>query len=190
MDKIDEKKSIKKELKRKKKALVNYHWIVTITLSAFLISLLFSSLSEITIPKVPTVIGIMILLAVIVLGIVFDVIGVAVQAADEKPFHSMNARKIKGAKTAIYFKKNADKVSSFCNDVIGDICGVISGSTSSILALSISTSLHSNQFITVLLITGVISALTIGGKAIGKSYAINKSNEILYRFARCLSHFM
>ena len=53
----------------------------------------------------------------------FDMIGVAVTAADEQVFHSMAAKKIRGAKLAVKFKKNADKLSSFCKDVIGDICG-------------------------------------------------------------------
>ena len=105
-------------------------------------------------------------------------IGVAVQAADVAPFHSMNSRKIKGADIAVKFKKNADKVSSFCNDVIGDICGIISGTAGSIIALKISNLLSLNSFYTILFITALISSLTIGGKAIGKSIAINKSNYI------------
>ena len=47
-------------------------------------------------------------------------------------YHAMSSKKIKGAKKAVSFKKNADKVSSFCNDVIGDICGIISGSAGEI----------------------------------------------------------
>ena len=35
----------------------------------------------------------------------------------------------------------------------------------------------------------LISALTIGGKAMGKSFAINKSDIILYGFAKFVSTF-
>ena len=95
----------------------------------------------------------------------------------------------KGAAVAIKFKKNADKVSSFCNDVIGDICGVISGSAGSMIALSLSSYLHCNRFLVVLFVMATVSALTIGGKAIGKSIAMNQSNEILYKFAKIISFF-
>lgn len=186
---MEDKEEIKKQLRKKKKKLVDYKWIIEITLLAFIISLGFSFLSETTIPKVPLVVGIILLFIVILIGILFDVVGVAVQAADEAPFHSMNARKVKGASVAVKFKKNAEKVSSFCNDVIGDICGVISGTAGSIIALAIATQTGLNSFLAVLVVTACISALTIGGKAIGKGIAINKSNDILYRFSRIISVF-
>ena len=36
---------------------------------------------------------------------------------------------------------------------------------------------------------GKVAALTIGGKALGKGFAINKSDIILYQFAKTVSHF-
>lgn len=189
-EKLDEKKSLKTQLKRKKKKeLVNYKWIVKITILAFCISLIFSSISEFVIPNVNLFVGIIIVVIFIALGIVFDMIGVAVTSADEKPFHSMNSRKVKGADIAVLFKKNADKVSSFCNDVVGDICGIVSGSTGSIIALNLASKLNVDNFITTLILTALIAALTIGGKALGKSFAINKSNIILYRFSKFVSCF-
>ena len=100
------------------------NWVIIVTVLAFFISLFFSFVSGLLMPKVNIVIGIIILLCFISLGIVFDMIGVAVTASNEEPLHAMNSKKIKGAKKAVNFKKNADKVSSFCNDVIGDIATV------------------------------------------------------------------
>ena len=185
----DEKKSIKKELKRSKLELIDYKWILTITLIAFIISIVFSFLSESLIPNVNIIISILILIIFILLGIIFDMIGVAVQSSNEAPFHSMNSRRIKGADTAVKFKKNADKTSTFCNDVIGDICGIISGTTGTIIATKLSVKFNLDEFQTILVITGLISALTIGGKALGKSFAINKSNYILYDFSKFISNF-
>ena len=85
-------------------------------------------------------------------------IGVAVTAADEKPFHSMSAQKVRGARVAITLKRNADKVGSFCNDVIGDICGIISGSAGVMVALSLSESFGVEQVILSLLVTGLTAA--------------------------------
>lgn len=185
----DEKISIQKELKRKKLEHANYKWIIKIVTLAFIISLVFSFLSETMIPTVNIFLGVIILVLFILIGIIFDMIGVAVQAADEKPFHSMNSRKVKAADIAVIMKKNADKVSSFCNDVIGDICGIISGTTGSIIATKLALHFNLDNFIVILFVTALISALTIGGKAMGKSVAINKSNNILYKFAKFLSHF-
>ena len=185
----DEKKSIKIELKRPIMALNNYKWIFEITLIAVIISIVFSFLSESLIPKVNILISILILIIFILLGIIFDMVGVAVQSANEAPFHSMNSRRVKGADVAVKFKKNSDKTSSFCNDVVGDICGIISGTTGSILATKIALKFSFNEFYTILIITGFISALTIGGKALGKTLAINKSNYILYDVSKAISNF-
>lgn len=187
--KNDEKKSIKKELRKQKKELINYRWIITIILLAFIISIVFSILSETIIPNVNIVIGILILIIFILIGVIFDMIGVAVQSADETPFHSMNSRRIKGANVAVKFKKNADKTSSFCNDVVGDICGIISGTAGSIIASKLAIYFSFNSFVTILVVTGIVSSLTIGGKALGKSIAINKSNYILYEFSKVISNF-
>lgn len=177
----------KKEKIRKEK--VNWKWIITIVLIAFVISFILSFVANTTIPNLSLVFGIIITLIFILIGILFDIIGVAVTTADEAVFHSMNSRKVKGASVAVKFKKNADKVSSFCCDVIGDICGVISGAAGTTIATLLITEYHMNILFTGLILTAVISSLTIGGKAIGKSFAINKSDIILYEFAKLISNF-
>lgn len=182
-------KGIKKELKKKKKVLIDFSWIIKITLLAFSISLVFSFLSETTIPKVPLIFGILILIIFIAIGILFDIIGVAVTSSDAAPFHSMNSRKVKGADIAVILLQNADKVSSFCNDVVGDICGIVSGTAASIIAISIANTFDFDKFIVTLLVTAIVAALTIGGKAMGKSFAINKSNYILYEASKFISNF-
>lgn len=188
----EEVKDLKVQTRKKEKMhknKTNWNWIIQITIVAFTISFLFSFTSEMVIPNVNIVVGILLLIIFILLGVLFDMIGVAVTAADEKPFHSMNSRKVKGANIAVKFKKNADKVASFCNDVVGDICGVVSGSAGAIIALSLSNRLQMDKFMVTLFVTSFIAALTIGGKAMGKSFAMNKSNLILYRFAKVISYF-
>lgn len=69
-----------------------------------------------------------ILLSVIILiGVLFDIIGVSSAAATESPFHAQAATRKFGAKQAVRIVRNADRVSSFCNDVVGDISGILSG---------------------------------------------------------------
>jgi CBS domain containing-hemolysin-like protein len=101
----------------------------------------------------------------------------------------MASKKVKGAKTAINLIKNAEKVSSFCNDVIGDVCGIISGSMGIVVANKISVMAGVDRLYPVLFVTATVAALTIGGKALGKSYAVNRSNVIIYKFASFLAIF-
>lgn len=172
-----------------KKSNTDYNWILKITLIAFLISFIFSGVSETTLPNVPLIVGIIIVFIFIILGVIFDMVGMAVTSSNEKQFNSMSAQKVRGAKTAVMFKKNAEKVSSFCNDVIGDICGIISGSAGAMIAASIASKLNLPIFWTSLTVTALIAALTIGGKALGKGVAITKGNDILFIFAKIISFF-
>jgi len=173
---------------KKKKELINWRWIATIFTLSFFLSFGLSFLSEVTIKQSTLLISILITFVFIFLGILFDIIGVAVTSSDESIFHSMSARKVRGARIAVKFHKNAEKVSSFCCDVVGDICGVISGASGITITALLVETFHWNLLLTTLIVTGVISALTIGGKAIGKSFAVNKSNIILYRFAKVISY--
>ena len=176
--------------KIKKKSNVDYGWIIKIIVLAFFISVIFTSISETVIPNVNTIIGIIITLIFIGIGVIFDMIGVSVTAADERVFHSMASQKVKGAKTAVKMKKSAEKVSSFCNDVVGDICGIISGSTAAVISINLTKELHLNSLFVTLIVMGIVSSLTIGGKALVKGIAIKRSNKILFRFAKIISVFI
>lgn len=181
------KKVKKKPIKNKK--TVDHKWIIIVTLSAFLISVVFSFTSELIMPNATSIIAVITILLFIGIGILFDIIGIAITVADISTFNSMATKRVRGANLAVKLISKSEKASSFCNDVIGDICGIISGSAGVALASIISNSFNINILITSLVITGIIAALTIGGKAIGKHFAINKSTVILYNFSKVLSFF-
>lgn len=140
-------------------------------------------------PKVNIFTGVLLLILFIFIGIIFDMIGVAVTSTDEEPLHAMNSKKLKGAKKAVSFKKNADKVSTFCNDVIGDICGIISGSAGVTISFAIAKKFNLNEFWISLIITSTIAALTIGGKAFCKKIALDNNNKIVYMTAKVMDKF-
>lgn len=131
-----------------------------------------------------------VLLAIVLIGIVFDILGVAVTAANEKQFHSMAAKKIPEAQTALWLLRRAERVSSFCNDVVGDICGVVSGSASALIAARVVVSMKPDtaQFIQ-LIMSAVVAAVTVGGKAFGKSVAIANSEAIIHLAAKVIYCF-
>ena len=193
--KNDEKEELKNLLvqnRRKekiKKEKVNVKWICQIAVISFTISFGLSFVSEMAIPNLSVLFGILLTLAFVCVGILFDIVGVAVTGADEKVFHSMNSRQVKGSKVAVLFKKNADKVSSFCCDVIGDICGIVSGASASAVSVGLAATFNWNLLLVSLTVAAVVASLTIGGKAVGKSFAINKSDVILYEFAKIISFF-
>lgn len=122
----------------------------------------------------------LVILIIIIINIIFDIIGIAVTAADETPFHAMASRKIFGARQSIKLIRNADKVSNVCNDVVGDICGIISGAAGAYIIFRI---IGRSEEITIieLIITGLITALTVGGKALSKILAIRNCNYIVYK---------
>ena len=136
------------------------------------------------------VVAFVILLLIILLGIVFDIIGVAVTSADEKPFHSMAARKVPGATEALRLLRKAERVSSICNDVIGDICGVVSGAAAATIAVQL---LQNFEFswprLASLMMSALVAGLTVGGKALGKAFAINSSTDIVFAVGRVIHGF-
>ena len=166
------------------------YWILKAFLITFFIALIFSSASNTLVSKYNNSILLTIIcLLFVFIGIIFDVIGTATLTGNEATFHAKSAKKIKGSKEGVYLIKNANMVSSICNDVIGDICGIVSGSMGAILAINISNSLNISVVITALLISSIISSLTVGGKAIGKKYAIKNSDNIIFIVAKIIGKF-
>ncbi|MGM9589555.1 MAG: hypothetical protein ACI3V0_05215 [Faecousia sp.] len=168
-------------------------WVVTIFLVTILVSGTISFLSDLIMSGSTMPVAFLILLIIIFVGIVFDIVGMAVASADEKPFHSMAARKVPGAQEAIRLLRNAERVSSICNDVVGDICGVVSGSASATIAASILANFEFTwpQMVT-LLMSALAAGLTVGGKAIGKGFAVSSSTAIVHgvgRMLHSLRHF-
>ncbi|AAO36123.1 hypothetical protein K144313037_13870 [Clostridium tetani] len=184
MDKIV--KSNNKEKKNGKKNS-NSKWIVTIIFWTILISGGVSLLSDMLLRNVNILVAFIILIFIISIGIIFDIIGVAVTAAEERPFHSKASKKVPGAKIAVKLIRNADKVSNFCNDVVGDVCGIISGTTGAVIVSKIiKQTAGLNVTLTTAIIGSLIAALTIGGKAWGKSFAIKQSEIIIDKVSRII----
>ena len=112
-----------KKKKTGRSARPDFRWIALIFLVTVLISALMSFVSSNLLEGAGLILSFVILICIVLTGILFDIIGVAVTAADEVPFHAMASRKVPEAEDALRLIRNAGRVSSFCNDVIGDICG-------------------------------------------------------------------
>ena len=179
-----------------KKTKPNYSWIIIVTLSSFVISLILGFFTNVVVNDLSIGISVFVIMLVICLGILFDIIGLAVATATEVPFHAKSAKKVNGSKESLALIRNAEKVSSFCNDVIGDIAGVLSGG----LAMAVAVNVHKsfpliNGLIINLVFTAIVSSITVGGKAMGKNFAITKSyvivetcGIIIFKFKRLFIH--
>ena len=162
-------------------------WVVTVFLVTIVVSGIISLISDEVMASSGLVAAFAILLGIIFVGIIFDIIGMAVATASEKPFHSMASRKVPGAQEAIRLLRNAERVSSICNDVVGDICGVVSGSASAtIAALVLSRVDLAWPRVVSLVMSALVAGLTVGGKAIGKTIAVNSCTEIVHFVGRIL----
>ncbi|WIV10990.1 hypothetical protein [Proteiniborus sp. MB09-C3] len=165
----------------------NIKWVFIITLWTFILATSVSIVSESILRNFNITLAFISLIVVVIFGVFFDIIGIAVTASDEKTFHSMAANRIKEAKYAVKLVRNAGRVSNFCNDVIGDICGIISGAAGTIIVMKLVNQYGFTRITLIsVVMTGLIASLTVGGKAIGKEFAINKSDRIIFLTAKII----
>ena len=182
---------MEKEQKKKNKSheKPQYQWILRVFFMSVTLSAGLSLLSESALEGAGLWVALGVLFMFILLGIVFDIVGVAVTAADERPFHSMASHKEKGASEALHLIRNASHVSSFCNDVVGDICGIVSGTTAAVIVARVLQLLPLNALAVSVGLTALISGLTIGGKALGKTFAIKNSTKVVFAVGRFMHLF-
>lgn len=168
---------MRKNSQNKEKDHSKIKWFIEVFITTFILSICFSYISTYGVSNLNLISSIIILIAVIVIGIIFDIIGVAVTVANEDEFHAKATKKVDGAKTSIKLIKNSAKVANICADVIGDVCGVLSGAISAMIASKIAEKTGANlQFV----ISAVVASLTVGGKALGKEVANKNSTEIVH----------
>jgi len=126
-----------------------------------------------------------ILVIIISVGVLFDLVGTAVAAASETPLHAMAGNKVPGAKQAIWLVRNADRVASFCNDLVGDISGTLGGAAAATIAFNIS----STSTLLKIFLAAITAALTVSLKRAEKSLAIDKATEIIYTSGKFIYYF-
>ena len=166
-----------KRVKVQQQSLKTLAIIVGVT---FVVAMLFSYIFEVLLADVPLLVAFLMLIIIIVIGIIFDGIGNAVVAVDEITFHAMAASRVKGAKESILLIRNAPMVANLFNDVIGDIAGIISGSTATAIVLAVETGFGIKSVLLSIAMSGFVASLTVGGKAIGKGFAISRARYIVY----------
>ena len=182
----------KKKVKATAKTQKWWLWPVKIFFLSLALSLVFSIGSEFVMSASGIIISSLIIIVLIVIAVVADMIGVAVTACSVEPFTAMASRKVRGAREALVLLKNAEKVSSLCNDVLGDICGIVSGAAGASIVTRVTVNMTSNAGLILVgaLLSSFIAALTIFSKALGKKYSIDNCNKITLLVGKALSPFI
>lgn len=164
------------------------HRVFKVGFLTFFLSISITAFFRLTHATMVFTVSLAVLLAVVFLGIIFDIIGTATTAAKEEPFHAMASDRLPGSRKAIELVRRADQVASFCNDVVGDICGTVSGAIGTALVIDFVTgyNLYRVEDLISMITVGLLAALTVGGKALGKSVAIRQANSIVLQVARII----
>ncbi len=178
-------------MKKKRKQTGIKFWALKIFIITLILTAGISVVTESLMGSLPVTAAVFIIVFIVFIGILFDVIGIAFAVCDEKPFVAMASKKIRRAKSAIKLLQNADIVSNVCGDVVGDICGIVSGAAGAAIALNIALSQPEfENIIWVIIISSIIAAMTVAGKAAGKSIAIRKNKQIVSFVSYVLTPFM
>lgn len=168
---------------------LNSRWVIKVILISVVASMIFTLVSAEILGNASYIVAFSVLALFIFVGIVFDLIGLAVAAAMPAPFNSMAAHRERGAPEALLLLKNADKVSSFCNDVVGDVTGIISGSMAAIITAMLLGGLNSEHMILQMIVPMAVTGLTVGGKAVCKPLAFNYNTIIVLRAGKIIAAF-
>lgn len=181
----------KKKKKKQSKFALWFKWPLIVLVISFSLSLFFGVLSEIAMTNANIFIAIVVVLVFLVIAIITDMIGVAIAACDTTPFRAMAAKKIRGAKEAIMLVKNADRVSSIVADILGDVCSILSGAAGTTIAVALISSNSSSMVEVIIssLVSAVIAALLISGKALMKRYSLIHSEKIILILGKFISIF-
>lgn len=188
----EETKTARKKKKAKQKKKHKNAWLIwgiSVFFLSFALTVLFSFLTEISVKGSPAYVCIIVLLVLLVLNIGCDVLANAIISISPEAFHAMASNKIKGAKRAVTFCRNATKLSSIFADVIGDICGIVSGAAGAALVIDIAVTGTTWELIASIGISAAIGALTVGGKALFKHVAVKYNKQIVFGFAKFTTFF-
>ena len=157
-------------------------WVLRMMIGTLILAVLFGLVTEMLLQRVYSFyLSLIILVIVISIGVISDTIGTAAAAAELSPLNAKASRKVEGARKGVDLVHNADRVANFCNDVVGDITGIVSGGVAAIIVFNLTFYTNGEELYLRVLLTAMVAALTVGGKAWGKYTALRKSTEIMMR---------
>lgn len=165
-------------------------WIVKISILAFALSLVFSSLSETVLTNSGIAVATLVIIFFLIVQYLTDMIGNAVTACEDNCFDERVKSKKRGAREAAILVRNKDRVSSLLCDIIGDICGILSGSAGAAIVAKLATSGSKISILVAGIVTALIASFTVAGKAWGKAYSKNNCEGITLKCGKFMAFFL
>lgn len=163
----------------------SWRWTYKVLILSICLSIVFSIMSQSLFPALPITLSVFIIFFFIAVSVIFDMVAVAITSLelDKLELHKDE----KHYKTVLKLFLNREKVSSFCGDVVGDICGILSGAGGVSLVLNMHISDPSIDFLVTCLVSSLIAGITIFGKAIMKSYSVTNCESVVFNTAKLLN---
>lgn len=172
------------------KSSVSITYVLLVAIGSFSLAVIFSIIAELMVKNLNNIaFSFIILIAIILIGIIADILGTAVTAAIESPFHAKATKRVLGAPQSIRLIRNADRVANISNDVIGDIAGTVSGALGISIVARIALQYPGwDAMVLNILITASVASLTVSGKALGKKVALSKCNKIIFFVGKIMAN--
>ena len=151
-------------------------WAIKVFILSISLSIIFSLVSQSLLPSLSPFFSVFVIVFFIFVSVIFDMIAVA--------FTSINKTQLErhkdenGYQMAVKLCERADKVASFGGDVVGDICGILSGAGGVSLVVNMNISDADLNLLVTCLVSSVIAGITIFCKAIMKTYALQNCEQI------------
>jgi hypothetical protein len=166
--------------KRKSRRTRFYLQVLWLMFGAFMLSfglnLSFERLSQ----RVSLYFGAPMLVLVALLGVASDMVGIAAARAKEESLLAMGSRRVVGAREAVWFVRNASRVSSVFSDLMGDVSATLGGALAVAMVFQLRALFPalSSVFLTSAAV-GLASVLGVGGKALFKPFALKYAEDII-----------
>ena len=151
-------------------------WAFKVFILSISLSIVFSLLSQSLLPSLSPFLSVFIIVFFIFVSVVFDMIAVAFTTIDKAKLEKYKDER--GFEMASRLCEHADKVSSFGGDVVGDICGILSGAGGVSLVVNMNIQEDNLNLLVTCIVSALIAGITIFCKAIMKTYAIKNCHQI------------
>jgi len=167
--------------------------VLGVFLTTFALATAVSLFSDSVLRSTTILLAVVVLALIIVAGIAADMVGLATATASRESLSAMAAKKVPGARHALRLTRMAPRVATICNDLIGDLCGTVSGAAGAAIVfragLEYATAPRPGDTpgsLSAVLVVALVAALTVGGKASGKNVAIGRADQIVLAVGRLL----
>ena len=151
-------------------------WAFKVFVLSISLSIIFSLFSQSLLPSLSPFFSIFVIVFFVFVSVIFDMVAVAFTSINKEQLDKYKNEN--GYVMAVKLCERADKVASFGGDVVGDICGILSGAGGVSLVVNMNIQDANLNLLVTCLVSSLIAGITIFCKAIMKTYALQNCEQI------------